>query len=193
MITKIAITGVIGSGKSTLRKIIDQLGYPVCDIDELNRTLLRKQSTIEHLCLLFGPNICKGGVLDTKVLRQVLKNNEGRKQLEQCLHPLLLIEMNQFLQLHKGQLCFVEVPLLYEVGWEVYFDEVWCLFVEETILRKRLQENRGYTKEEIDMFFQLQMNQKEKCLRATRTLNNSFGQKELEQQVIHYIKEVQYE
>lgn len=193
MKNRIAITGVIGTGKTTLRKIIESLGYPVCDVDDINRLLQVKQTTLDHLSLLFGRSVCKNGMIDKDVLRSALKDQKSKEQLENYLHPLILVEMNEFLKQHEGQLCFVEVPLLYEVGWEIYFDEVWCLFVDESILITRLQCNRGYSKEQIEMFFQLQMSQREKCNRSTKILDNSTSKENLEYQVKKFLKEVMYE
>lgn len=120
---KIAVTGGIGSGKSTVCEIIKDLGYPVISCDEIYKTLLNHPKFLEKIAAEFGYGVIKNGELNrTKLSSIVFANEEKLKKLNDITHPDIMKKL--FTQCKKHKICFCEVPLLFESGNEKNFDEV---------------------------------------------------------------------
>lgn len=120
---KIAITGGIGSGKSTVSKIIKEEGYSVFSCDEIYAELLCDKSFSESIKELFGPEIFENNLLDRKKLSEIVFNDAAALQkLNKLAHPAVI---KCAIQKMEGlYLSFCEVPLLFENGFESLFDGV---------------------------------------------------------------------
>jgi dephospho-CoA kinase len=121
---KIAITGGIGSGKSTVAKIISDLGYPVFSCDETYAELLKDKNFLKILSERFGDILNDEGELDRNKLSQIVFSDTKKlKELNDLTHPKIFDEMfNKSKDLQS--LVFYEVPLLFEEGNEKLFDDV---------------------------------------------------------------------
>ncbi len=119
---KIAITGGIGSGKSTVASIIAEQGYQVISCDDVYRRLLESEAVVELLAKEFG-DIINFGKLDRKKLADIVFCDEKKLQrLNEITHPLIMEEV--FKLMREKSIAFCEVPLLFESGYEKYFDGV---------------------------------------------------------------------
>ena len=83
---KVAITGNIGSGKSTVLAYLKSLGYSVISADEVNKQLLTKQSVKNNINQLMGIENYDAGKISTIIFN----NEEKRLTLEKYLHPLIM-------------------------------------------------------------------------------------------------------
>lgn len=120
---KIAVTGGIGSGKSTVCKIIKDFGYPVISCDEIYKTILEDTKFLQKLAEEFGNEIIKDGKLDKPKLSSIVFSDKDKlKKLNEITHPEIMKEL--FAQASQFKLCFCEVPLLFESGYENDFDRV---------------------------------------------------------------------
>lgn len=168
---RIAITGSMGSGKSTVSQILRKLGYPVFDADVIAKDLLQSGQTKRQLIERYGIQVLN---VDQSINKQFLasrifNHREDKDHLEAIIHPQVY---EQILNIQTEDVFFVEVPLLYESHGEGHFDEVWVVVSEESILRDRLKRNRGYTDAMIDERWIHQMSQAEKMKRADVVLIN---------------------
>ena len=122
---KIAITGGIGSGKSTVLSIIKDLGYTVFSCDDICKDLYKKQSVLRKLKTLF-PSAISGKLFykaDKKALSNLTFNNdENYKKLSNFLQPLIVDKLVKKMDKVKG-VCFAEVPLLFEGNYQSLFDK----------------------------------------------------------------------
>ncbi|MDE6867915.1 MAG: dephospho-CoA kinase [Clostridia bacterium] len=120
---KIAITGGIGSGKSTVSKIIAEQGYSVLSCDEIYKSLLSDGSFLSRLFEEFGNVFDDKNCLDRKKLADIVFCDENKlKRLNDLTHPEI---MRKALKQMSGEgAYFCEVPLLFEGGYEKYFDKV---------------------------------------------------------------------
>lgn len=132
---RIAITGGIGSGKSTVAKIIAQKGYAVFSCDEIYDCLTKNQEFLGLLCANFGNVINGRGELNRVKLSEAVFGDENKLALLNSLtHPAIFKEM--FARADgAGGTCFFEVPLLFEHGYQALFDGVIVVLrgVEERI------------------------------------------------------------
>lgn len=121
---KIAVTGGIGSGKSTVCKFIAELGYPVISFDEVYARLLDSGCLTEKLVEVFGNEVIEGA--DGKVNRAALARvafacEENTKKLNEITHPAIFNDAFEEAKKYTGD-CFFEVPILFEGGYEKLFD-----------------------------------------------------------------------
>jgi len=157
---KIALTGGIGCGKTTVCKLFSQQNIPVIDTDIIAHDLVKlgKVALLE-ICNYFGADILlNDGSLDRKVLAgKVFNNKKNRLHLESILHP----KIKQALQLKLNQLtsCYViiAIPLLIETNQQADYDRVLVIDCDEqqqidrTILRDKrsLEEVRSIMKSQV--------------------------------------------
>ena len=135
----IAITGGIGSGKSTALEILNKLGYKSFNADIIYKDLLLNEDfTLEISRALSVEPILIGGrlTLDRKaVAALVFKDESALNKLNSITHPLIMKEMIKRAKECDG-LVFCEVPLLFEGGYENLFD---CVFVVKRNNGKRFE------------------------------------------------------
>ena len=131
---KVAVTGGIGSGKSTVISIIKEMGYPVISCDEITAELYKKQTVLRKLKRLFPTAI--NGIIKlkadkAKISRIVFNDKAKRKELNDLLMPLILKELFIKLNNEKG-VVFAEVPLLYETSLQDEFDQIFVITRDKT-------------------------------------------------------------
>ncbi len=166
-----AITGTIGSGKSTVREYIESLGYKAISCDAINADLLKDEKVIADLSAMIG---CDSASFSKPVLKEaIFRDARLKKQVEEYLHGEIWQVICRFRQENEGEkIIFVEVPLLFETDWYRRFD--CCLLVysrDETVIR-RLRENRGMSGQEAERFVASQMSSDTKKQMADYVIMN---------------------
>lgn len=145
---KIAVTGGIGSGKSTVMELLKKWGYGVFSCDQIYRNLLLEKSYIEKLQKLF-PAAVVSGKIDTKKLSEIIFNDRtARKQLNDLAHPLIMQKLYADMDRSASNLVFAEVPLLFEGGYEKDFDAIIVVIRHKTERIKSICERDNVTMDE---------------------------------------------
>ncbi len=182
---KIAITGGIATGKSTLLKILAELGQTVLSCDEIVHLLYEEEPIKEELVKLLGNEVLdRGGRVNKKaILEKISRSEILKKRLEEFIHN----KVWEFLERRFAELewegikaGFVEVPLLFEAGWEKRFDEVWVIACEKETQVKRLEEG-GRT--HLFPFLDSQLPLEEKVKRAHRVFSSEVPISKLKEEV----------
>ncbi len=129
---KIAITGGIGSGKSTVTRLLNELGYKSFSADEIYNDLLKKESFVLKLSEYMGvsPIIADGrAALDKKAISElVFADKNKQKKLNEYTHPIIMKALlDKISRLSNEKLVFAEVPLLFEEGYDKLFDYVFVI------------------------------------------------------------------
>lgn len=139
----IAITGKIGSGKSTVGRILSEKGYPVVDCDTINRDLLCDPAYLKGLRALF-PNAFPNAELNKKILSSIVFSDaSARRKLNEYAHGKIFEEA--FLQAKKFDgLVFIEVPVLFGTGYEDTFEKIIVVSSDEekSVERIALRDDR---------------------------------------------------
>lgn len=172
---KIGITGGIATGKSTVTNYLRQKGYAVVDADEAARAVVAPMSLgIDKVIDAFGQQIVKGdGQLDRELLGSVIFKDEAKRdQLNQLLHPLIMDWMDQQIAQAEAAIVFVDVPLLYEVGYDKKVDQVWLVYVNRMIQLQRLMVRNHLTEEEANQRIDSQWSLEDKKEKADVILIN---------------------
>ena len=139
---KIGLTGIFGSGKSTVSDIFRGSGVPVISCDLIVHRLLDKRVVKNRISAVFGKSfIGSVGEVDRKKLAGlVFSDVSARKRLDGIIHPLVFREMNRQLDTFPGKdkIVVVDIPLLFETGSEDIFDVIITVSTPPGKIRKRL-------------------------------------------------------
>ena len=175
----IGITGGYGSGKSSVSRLLAMyLQAELTDSDVLCRTLLEPdQEGSKQLQIEFADRFFLGdGSIDRNLLRQeTFKNPEVKEKLEKILHPLVrknIAEQAYVCRVHHSYLV-VEVPLLFEVGWQDDFDVTVLVRVPPETAITRSVNRDNISKEEARRIIGLQLPMSYKEPRVDYIIDNS--------------------
>jgi len=175
----IAVTGGLGTGKSTVSKILaSTLQTELIDIDRLCRLqMLPGAEGFEEFGRAFGKRFIQDdGTIDRTLLRQaIFDDGELRKKLESILHPIVRRQVSSRCRVYstRDDILIVEVPLLYEVGWQDDFDACVVVYVPESLCIQRVMARDGMGAEEIRQILHAQMPIKKKLDYAHFIVDNS--------------------
>lgn len=127
--TKIAITGGIASGKSTLSQILKNKGYKVYDADKIYADLLKEEKIVKQISRLVGvPYEESNGTIflnRKKIAEKVFSDKEALSRLNLFTHGLVYDKILEiFKEIKTGEPIFFEIPLLFESKKEDLFDDV---------------------------------------------------------------------
>ena len=139
---RVALTGGIGSGKSLVGEILEELGALVIDSDQLAREVIERGSPgYEEVITAFGDSILSQGQIDrAKLAAVVFKEVDLRKKLESIIHPLVREAAEKLARnLPSGAILVNQIPLLVESDGAKRFDYVITVSAEEEIRRERLR------------------------------------------------------
>ena len=190
---KIAITGGIASGKSAVCQIFQELGAYGVDTDTIVHELLTPDTPVgQQVVRLLGTDILRDGKLSRrKIADKVFKDSETLHALEQILHPAVYEQLEQLYQkLSERYYAFVvEVPLLFEVGWEKLFDVTIAVSSEREICKKRFRE-AGHSDQEYDLRMKRHFSPEEKAHRADFVVSNNGSLSHLRKQILTITREV---
>ena len=152
--TRIAITGSLASGKSTVAKLISGNKYPIFSADKIVKELYKKNFFININKKKFHFKNTKN--LKEKVRNLIKNNKKSLKQLELIIHPFVRKEMRNFMRLKKNNKNQIfEIPLLIESKLKKYFDIIIFIKSKRVLRLRRYKSRRGNDK----LFFLLDKHQ----------------------------------
>ena len=147
----VALTGGIGSGKSTVGQIFAQLGAIVIDSDQLARDVIERGSIgFNEVVAKFGDEILKNGEIDRQILASLIfKDPAKRSELEQITHPLIRRAFAKMVSsASPDSIVINQIPLLVESNHDYKFDHIITVSASESIRSERLIK-RGLTNNQI--------------------------------------------
>ena len=150
---RIALTGGIASGKSTVAALFGALGVPVIDLDEIAREVVAPGTALlEQVFARFGNGLRQAdGSLDRRSLRErIFRDAAARAELEELLHPAILARAAERSAAAGGPYQLVVIPLLAESGAARQYDRVLVVDCAEPRQRARLAQRDGATEAMID-------------------------------------------
>ena len=200
-LTTIGVTGTIGSGKSTIGKILQELGVAVIDSDKIVHSLLESDDQVkEAVTKRFGSTVvatASHGVqtIDRRALGNIVFNDaEAKTDLERILHPRVRedcrAQIAKLAEDKKTKIVAYLVPLLFESGLGKEYDQTWAVITDESVLRARLAKRDGFSFEVISKRLALQLSQTMKAALADKTIENSHDIETTREQVVSLLKEL---
>ena len=182
----IGLTGIFGSGKSTVVKIFRSQGAHVIDCDQLVREAYKRNTALaKQVQKLFRLK-----KLDkSEIARSVFQNQTKRKKLEALIHPYVFKRIVQKLRLIQYGVVVVEMPLLFETGFERQLDAVIVVAGRKSVIQKRLR-RKGFSDREIQSRWQAQWPLQGKVNRADFVIENSGGLSDAKKQVLKILRKL---
>lgn len=175
----VGLTGGIASGKSTVAAMLTDLGAYIIDTDKIARdVVLPNRPAWYEIAAHFGSRILQpDGNINRVVLGKVIfKNAAERLCLEKITHPYIEEKVKECIKMadkigHK--LVVIDIPLLFEVGWEKMTNETWVVYVSLDIQLSRLRTRNQLTHQQAMKRINAQMSVGEKVKRADVVIDNS--------------------
>ena len=182
----IGITGGIASGKSTVTEFLRQQGYQVIDADQVVHELQESGGRLyQALLSAFGPAILQeDGRLDRlKLGAMIFGNPELLAKSSQIQNQIIREELagRRDLLAGKEEIFFMDLPLLFELDYETWFDQIWLVDVTEETQLSRLMTRNALSQEEAEKRIAAQLSLQEKRNRADVLIDNN-GPLELTQE-----------
>lgn len=201
----LGLTGNIGSGKSTVAELFRQHGALLISADQISRELLATGADGSRLLReTFGEVFFNdGGGLDRVALRRaIFAEPELRRKVDAILHPLIRQRIAELLCASEQDRptatktpifpgIVVEVPLLFEVGWQDDFDYVVAVRADDQQALERLRQRDGVSRAEAEAAMAVQLPWREKIARADHVIDNRGGLDQTARQVAELIARLQ--
>ena len=165
---RIALTGSIGMGKSTVAKMFERNGVPVFDADAVVRELQGADGGLKGKIGELFPGTVRCGTLDRDCLAQiVLSDREKLAALEAIVHPAVRAAREAFIDAHREAPALVfENPLLFETGGEKEFDKIVVVSAPSDVQRARVLDRTGMSAPKFQAIVARQTPDQEKRARA---------------------------
>jgi dephospho-CoA kinase len=150
----IGLTGGIASGKSTVARMLSELGAVVIDADKVGHEVLRPHTEAwRKVVAAFGRDILGlNEEIDRSKLSQLVFNDpRALQRLSRIMHPLMHEMVRQKIEAlrHQGAgVVVLEAALLIEAGWTDLVDRVWVTITPESAVVNRLVSQKGFTEEQ---------------------------------------------
>ena len=186
----VAITGSIGCGKTTIAKIVKGLGYTVFDVDGWVRRIYFNKSFLNVLEDKF-PGTVRNGVADKRALRNIVFSDRSKlRVLEGMIHPFLKDYLKKVIRRNGrcDDLFFIDVALLFEMGWDKYCDLILVADVDYEIQKQRVMDRDKVSAEDFDKINNVQMKNEDKKVLADVVVNTDKPRNLLKAELINIIK-----
>ncbi len=187
MIT-IGLTGGIGSGKSTVARMLFDRGAAFVNADLVgHRSYRRGSPTYDRLVEAFGPEIVgANGEVDRQALgKRVFAEPADRQRLNDIVWPAMAEIMArdvETLRSKSERVAVLEAAVLLEAGWQWLVDEIWVVVASAEVATQRL-EAKGIPREQTEARIRTQLSNEERCRQSNVVIENNGTLAELEGRV----------
>ncbi len=190
----IGLTGGIGSGKTTVAKIIEEMGFAVYYSDDEAKNIVNKDSVLkEKITKLLGENAYdENGFYNRKyVAGKVFNNNELLQKLNSLIHPAVKLDFENWVENQNTRFVFKETALLFELKLNESCYKSILVTADDNIRIKRVMHRDNKSYREVEAVIQKQMPEKEKLKLADFVIYNNESVDELYTQTEKLIKKLQ--
>lgn len=171
----IGLTGGIGSGKSTIARILKTMGFPVYIADtEASRLIDTDPDIRREMQTHFGNSIyTANGPLDKVRLAGIIfENPEALKQVNSIVHPKVIKDFQQWSLIQQKHPVFFESAILYEARLESFFDAVICVTAPQEVRLQRVIQRDRTDREKVGKRMANQLDDSQKCRRSDFIIYN---------------------
>ncbi len=195
---RVAITGGIACGKSALASFLLEMGCDIIDADDLVHRLEGPGGrAVTPITAAFGRSLlAPDGSIDRSVLGPLVFGNPDKLQvLNEIIHPMVRLELDDWFRQRENPLSFAVIPLLFEAGWHEQWDYIVCVACRGGTQLQRLCK-RGLSEKAAQLRIAAQWPIEKKAAMANRVIWND-GTKEMlrreAEQLVKDLAEINYE
>lgn len=187
----VGLTGGIGSGKSTIARILHILGYPVYIADKEASRLINIHPGIRRdIIQNFGDAVYSQGWLDKTAMANIIfKDPQALATINSIVHPRVMEDFKQWSEKQKNTLIFFESAILFEAGLNSFFNQIICVTASPEIRLQRVVSRDHSSPEQVLERIRSQMDDTEKCKRSDCIIINDNEHMVLEQ-VLDILKKI---
>jgi dephospho-CoA kinase len=186
----LGVTGSIGTGKSTVARMLEELGAPVIDFDFLSRVVVEPgKPAWKDIVAYFGEQILmEDKTLDRGKLRDIVfRDLEKRKKLESFQHPRIVEEffklVESYAQADPNAIILAVIPLLIEINMQALFHHILMVYAPEDLQKNRLMARDGLSEELALQMIRSQLSVEEKKGYCDFIIDNSGSPEETREKV----------
>jgi dephospho-CoA kinase len=175
----IGLTGGIGSGKSTVTKILGELGAPIIDADKVGHTIYEPGGpAYPDMLAAFGDGIlAPDRTIDRKKLGPIVfADPAALKRLNGIVHPKMFGRMREMVEAMRAagerKPIVIEAAVLIEANWQPLFDEIWLVVAAKERVIERVELERGLKPEQTEARIRAQLSDDQRRQHATEVVTN---------------------
>jgi dephospho-CoA kinase len=191
----VGLTGGIGSGKSTVSNLFEELGITIIDTDVIAHELVNNSSVLNDIVDTFGQKVLnQDGTLNRKKLADIVFNQKTEKQrLENILHPRIRSKVNELIQLLRSSenpplYVIVVIPLLLETGFTDITDRIIVVMSDEDTRINRVMLRDHRSMDEIRSIINHQVSDEIRLRNADDIIDNNHDIGNLKHQILQLHK-----
>ncbi len=173
---RIGLTGGIGSGKSTVAHMLQQLGCQLVDADAISRASTAPGgASMLAIAQAFGPALLNAeGALNRDAMRQlVFSNPDAKKQLESIIHPIVREQIEAACNTPTAPCVVLDIPLLAESrSWQDRVDTIWVVDCSPQTQIQRVIQRNGWSREQVEQVLAAQATREQRLAIAHTVLHN---------------------
>jgi dephospho-CoA kinase len=186
----IGITGGIGSGKTTVTKMLAELGAPIIDADKVGHAVYAPGGpAYDDMIAAFGEGIlAPDRTIDRKRLGPIVFGDPAAlRRLNAIMHPKMFARMREMIDEHRAagerKPIVIEAAILIEANWQPLFDEIWLVEATPEQVVRRVELERGLKPEQTEARIRAQLSNEERRKHATVVIANDCTLDELRARV----------
>jgi len=156
---KVAITGGIGTGKTTISSMFADKGIPVFNSDEIAKEIMNTDSLLKNeIVTAFGDKAYDKNKLNKEYLSDVIFNNETLlKKINSIVHPYVAEEFNSWIQEQNSKYIIYESAIIFENQAEDFFDKIICVTASEEEVISRIMKRNDFSVDKIKLIINKQL------------------------------------
>jgi len=156
---KVAITGGIGTGKTTISNMFSDKGVPVFNSDEIAKEIMNTNSLLKNeIVTAFGDKIYDKNRLNKEYLSDAIFNNETLlKKINAIVHPYVADEFNSWIEEQDSKYIIYESAIIFENQAEDFFDKIICVTASEEDVISRVMKRNNFSVDKIKSIINKQL------------------------------------
>ena len=171
---KVAITGGIGTGKTTILSMFADKGIPVFNSDEIASEIMNTNPLLKNeIITAFGDKAYDKNKLNKKYLSNVVFNNKTLlKKINSIVHPYVADEFNSWIKKQDSKYIIYESAIIFENKVEGFFDKIICVTAPEDDVISRVMKRNNFSKDKIKSIINKQLPNEAKIQKSDYVIEN---------------------
>ena len=171
---KVAITGGIGTGKTTISNMFSDKGVPVFNSDEIAKEIMNTNSLLKNeIVTAFGDKVYDKNRLNKEYLSDAIFNNETLlKKINAIVHPYVADEFNSWIKEQDSKYIIYESAIIFENQAEDFFDKIICVTASEEDVISRVMKRNNFSVDKIKSIINKQLPNDAKIQKSDYVIEN---------------------